>query len=146
MTTTEQFKVSKEIVSLMKNDNPQLVDIESEDIQYMVSMLVTDYFATIGRGLARSNNQNEYIIIENNILNKQLSSGLFFRIPLTLQKREKFLQLLVKDLQKYTQKVKNIGKYSVLEKTHEGVVLKNVEKIQKKKNSEYNKATVFEPD
>lgn len=41
MTTTEQFKVSKEIVSLIKNDNPQLVDIESEDIQYMVSMLVT---------------------------------------------------------------------------------------------------------
>lgn len=135
MSIVEEFKVSYEIVSLMKKDNKQLDAIDNEDIQYMISMLVNDYLATIGRGLARTSNENSYEVVTNNKLNVELLKGLFFRIPITFVNREKFIQLLVEDLKNYTKVSKKIGNYSVLEQSQNCIMLKNIQKTEKKKTN-----------
>lgn len=146
MTNLENFNISDDIVLFMKEDNEQLMNIDNEDIQYMVSMLITDYFSTISRGLARSKNNYEYVIVSNSQFNTELLPGLFFRIPITLQNREKFINLLVKDLVNSIQTPQMIGLYGVLEKTQEQIILKNIHKAEKKVHTEYIKATVFVPE
>lgn len=114
-------------------------------VRNYVAESVSDFLATIGRGLARGENES-LILTEKGVFRDVVLKGFIFRMPIGLQYLSSFARLLQKDIARAASLGVLDNQFSKLSFENGEVVLVRTVTIGKPQPSDWVRATVFTPE
>lgn len=119
--------------------------VVTDQIITNISHAVTNFIATLGRGLAYGPQRTFSIMSEGKFI-PEFINGLLFRIPLKQDNLPLFEQLLKQDLYTWLHKEQYVGAYSVIKLEKDNIHIVNIMPMEKPIESNWEKATVFVPE
>lgn len=117
----------------------------NEALRKQIAEAVTEFLATVGRGLARGENKT-FSLTKGGDLSEAVLKAFVFRIPVGMRYLSSFSKYLYSDLLRFAPYKVLDNQYAKITVADQELILSRIKTIQKRPPSDWKRATVFAPE